>query len=306
MTSTPTPDNGSGKSPVAVLAAAVGAMIGTIRHARSQPRRVDDIPGVNDFRRRSVRRRPVVLVHGTWCSAYDTWHTMAPALVKRGYPVFALDYGHRRGYDTTNVFNMVGGADIAESARELAGFVERVVAVTGSDTVDLVGHSQGGTVAHQYLKFNGGSNANDPSRNRVRSLVTLGATNHGTTYGNKQIVGAVAEKLGFPVVGTTDATVGPSYAQQLFGSPFIAALNEHGDTVPGVRYTVLATRFDTVSTPPKATFLDAGEGAVVTNLWLQDVAPDSTAGHMELTTDRAAVEVVLNALDDAGDRRQLR
>lgn len=297
---------GGHRSPLRTVVAAVGAFVGTLRESSVDPQRLDDIPGVNDFSVMTGARRPrpVILVHGTWCSAYDTWSTLAPALVADGFAVFALDYGHRRGYDSTNAFNMVGGGDIADSARELAGFVERVASSTGADAVDIVGHSQGGTVAHQYVKFNGGANRSDPRRNRVRTLVTLGATNHGTTYGNKQVVGAVAERLGFPVVPTTDATVGPSYAQQLFGSPFIAALNEGGDTVPGVRYTAIATRFDSVSTPPEATFLDAGPGAEVSNVWLQDGDPANTADHMQLTTDPHAVELVRRTLA-ADSTRQL-
>lgn len=49
-----------------------------------------------------------------------------------------------------------------------------VLAATGAEQVDLVGHSQGGLLARQYLKFNGGAAKTD-------HVVTLGATNHGTT-----------------------------------------------------------------------------------------------------------------------------
>ena len=43
----------------------------------------------------------------------------------------------------------------------------------------------------------------------------------------------------------------------------ITALNSGGDTMPGIDYTVVASRNDSISTPPEATFLTAGPGATV-------------------------------------------
>lgn len=57
---------------------------------------------------------------------------------------------------------MFGGADIAESARQLAGFVDQVRTTTGASQVDMIGHSLGGTVSRQYLRFDGGADRTNP------------------------------------------------------------------------------------------------------------------------------------------------
>ena len=44
-------------------------------------------------------------------------------------------------------------------------------------------------------------------------------------------------------------------AQQIVGSPFMTTLNGHGDTVAGVAYTVIETRYDEVVTPYPSAFL---------------------------------------------------
>lgn len=255
--------------------------------------------GANDWNCRptAAHPRPVVLVHGTWVGMVDTWQDLAPALAAEGYCVFALNYGQAAGLGQGNFLRMFGGADIAESARQLAGFVDQVRAVTGAAQVDLVGHSLGGTLSRQYLRFEGGSDHANPQFNKVHTLVTLGATNHGTSFGNVQLLGGIAQALGIPVTTLAGVAVGPSYIQQMVGSPFLQVLNSGGDTDPGIDYTVVASRRDTVSTPPEATFLTAGPGATVHNIWLQDGCESNQADHNQLTTDPRAVYIIQRALD---------
>lgn len=257
------------------------------------------LAGANDWgcRPSAAHPRPVVLVHGTWSDAAVTWKNLAPALAAEGYCVYAIDYGRDGGLLDGNLLGMVGGADIDESARQLAEFVDRVRAATGAAQVDIVGHSQGGTLARQYLRFGGGADHANPARNAVRTLVTLGATNHGTTFGDVQVLGALAQAIGVPVIDLAGATVGPSYVQQMVGSPFLRALNAGGDTDAGIDYTVVASRDDRVSTPPAATFLTAGPGATVRNVWVQDGCQSRRVDHAALTTDPRAVHIVQVALD---------
>lgn len=260
------------------------------------------VPGADDMNciPSPEHPRPVVLVHGTWSNAEATWSDLAPQLREQGYCVFAMDYGQREGLDPNNLLNLWGGADIARSAGDLAAFVDVVRARTGADRVDIVGHSQGGILARQYLKFNGGADVLNPSRNAVKNVVTLGATNHGTTYDDKQFWGKLAELVGIPVVDVAAAAVGPSAVQQMVGSPFLQILNAGGDTLPGIDYTVIASRDDTVSTPPANTFLAAGPGATVDNVWVQDVCPDSTIDHMALASADPMPWLIMRGLDDAG------
>nr|MDQ3362572.1 lipase family protein [Actinomycetota bacterium] len=75
---------------------------------------------------------PVVLVHGTFETMEQNWAILSPRLKKKGYCVFALNYGNR------------GLGRIGRSAQELDVFVDKVLAYTGAEKVSLVGHSQGG------------------------------------------------------------------------------------------------------------------------------------------------------------------
>ena len=95
-------------------------------------------PGANDWSCQPSEDHPypVVLVPGTFESMAKNWSTLSPRLKNQGYCVFALNYGETNGLDATG--------PVAESAKELAPFVDAVLAATGAKKVDLVGHSQGG------------------------------------------------------------------------------------------------------------------------------------------------------------------
>jgi triacylglycerol esterase/lipase EstA (alpha/beta hydrolase family) len=224
--------------------------------------------------------RPVVLVHGTLGNAVDNWLGLAPYLVHRGYCVFSLDYGQLHGVP---VFYGLG--PIEESARQLADYVDRVRSATGTDEVDIVGHSQGGMMPRHYLKFLGGAA-------KVHTLVGLAPDNHGTTMN-----GLTRLLDYFP--GAADAIHGiaPALTDQVAGSEFMQRLNAGGDTVPGVSYTVIATRYDEVVTPYESQFLS---GPDVHNVLLQDLCRVDVSEHLAIgVLDRIAFHETANALDPA-------
>ncbi|NLU69047.1 alpha/beta fold hydrolase [Streptomyces sp. HNM0574] len=224
--------------------------------------------------------RPVVLVHGTGGNRIDNWLGLAPYLVQRGYCVYSLDYGQRPGVPLVN-----GLGPIEESAEQLDVYVDEVLAATGSREVDIVGHSQGGMMPRQYLKFHGGAE-------KVNALVGIAPSNHGTSLSG---LSALADLI--PPVGDTVEDLGPSLMQQREGSDFLRRLNEGGDTVPGVAYTVIATRYDQVVTPYQSQFL---KGPDVKNVLLQDLCPANVSEHVAVgLADRMAFHEVANALDPA-------
>ncbi|QCB50489.1 alpha/beta fold hydrolase [Rhodococcus sp. PAMC28707] len=245
--------------------------------------------------------RPVVLVHGTGSDMATTWQTMAPALAGEGYCVYALDYGAVRTLlDPDKVIWGLG--DIPTSAARLATFIDAVLARTGAPKVDIVGHSQGGTVARQYLKFNGGVDDVDPSSSKVENLVTLGGTNHGTNFGGIEQMYLVLAAAGLDqtiiseiLFGLTG--LGTAGRQQLIGSPTLQRLNAGGEVEPGVRYTVVGTKFDKVVTPPERTFLDPSGSAEVRNMWVQDGCESNVVPHQGLTFDDRVTYIVQSALD---------
>ncbi|MEU4726923.1 alpha/beta fold hydrolase [Streptomyces sp. NPDC023588] len=224
--------------------------------------------------------RPVVLVHGTFGNSVDNWLGFAPYLVHRGYCVYSLDYGQLPGVP---FFNGLGPID--KSAEQLDVFVDKVLAATGSAETDVIGHSQGGMMPRYYLKFLGGAE-------KVNNLVGLAPSNHGTT-----LLGFTKLLPYFPGAEDLISTATPGLADQIAGSPFQKKLNEGGDTVPGVKYTVIATKYDEVVTPYRTQFLD---GPNVRNVVLQDLCVLDFSEHAGIAiTDRIAWHEALNALDPA-------
>jgi triacylglycerol esterase/lipase EstA (alpha/beta hydrolase family) len=127
---------------------------------------------------------PVVLVHGTAENRLDNWLAMSPALEAAGYCVYALNYG---SYNGSGALGVYGIGRIEASARELADFVDSVLAATGASKVDLVGHSQGGMMPRYYIKNLGGDG-------KVDDLVGLSPSNHGTTNPFAPSLGARAPR----------------------------------------------------------------------------------------------------------------
>jgi triacylglycerol lipase len=207
---------------------------------------------------------PVVLVHGTF--ATTSWALLGPALARRGYCVFTFDYGN------------FGTGEIARSARQLAVFVDRLLARTRARRVSIVGHSEGGLMPRYYIRFLGGAA-------KVRDLIGLSPSNHGTE--NPLVLEGAA-------LGCTACA-----EQEAFGSPFLARLNR-GDETPGpTAYTVIQTAYDGVVVPYMSAFL-RGPAARVTNVTLQTRCPGDVTGHLAIPTDPVAIQWVENALARAG------
>lgn len=236
--------------------------------------------------------RPVVLVNGTFATMGENWAVLAPLLANEGYCVYAFNYGSTF-VSTLTGGNIVSIDKVSTSAGQLSTFVNKVLKATGSAKVDLVGHSQGGMMPNYYLKFLGGAA-------KVNALVGLAPDNHGTTllgvvtFG--QQLGVVFPAL-LPSINLALAFGGlPALADQEAGSSFIRKLNSVPDTVAGVAYTVIATRYDEVVTPYTSGFLSGGN---VTNITLQDVCSKDLAEHVAIAFDHIALRLVLNALDPA-------
>lgn len=244
-------------------------------------------PGANDWscRPSAAHPQPVVLVHGTFADMSNSWQAISPLLKNNGYCVFALNYGDYNGSGAIGVY---GVDDIRVSAQELAAFVDKVRAATGVAEVDLVGHSQGGMMPRYYLKYLGGAE-------EVRALVGLSPSNHGTTLDGLFVLSNF-----FPGANQFTGASCPACEQQRAGSPFITELNSAGETVPGVRYTVIQTRYDTVVTPYTSSFLS---GTNVRNILLQDQCVLDLGDHLSMPYDHIVAADVLTALDPLHPRR---
>ncbi|MFB8005317.1 esterase/lipase family protein [Nocardia sp. NPDC056000] len=201
---------------------------------------------------------PVVLLHGTADDA-TAWNVLGPKLTDAGYCVFAPSYGK-----DSPLIPFGGIAAVRSSADEVAAYIDGVLAATGASRVDIVGHSQGGTIAEYYAK-NLGRAAN------VHAALLLSPVSHGTTLGGvTELANQVpalrdaADRLVLPAICAACADLE-------VGSDLTRALNDGPIAQPGVRYAVLATRDDTISTPAGgASFL---EEPGVRNEYVQDLRP---------------------------------
>ena len=210
-------------------------------------------------------RPPVLLVHGTFTNADESWGWgYARALPRLGYDTCTLTLPDRATGDI-----QVAAEYVVAAVRTLAG--------AGGGPVDVVTHSQGGLEARWALRW-------WPSlREQVDDLVMLAAPNHGTV---------VAE-----VQSATGASC-PACWQMRPGSAFLTALNA-GDETPGeVSYTSVYTLFDEVvpQVPPPPT--SALEGA--RNVLVQDLCAGRPVDHVTMLGDAAVFALVVDALGHPG------
>jgi triacylglycerol esterase/lipase EstA (alpha/beta hydrolase family) len=241
-------------------------------------------PGADNWSCRPTAQHPypVILVHGTLANMNDNWQAASPVLANHGYCVFAFNYG-----GSSPASDLQGTGDIAASAQRLASFVSQVLAATGAEKVDLVGHSQGGMMPRYYINFLGGAA-------RVDKLIALAPSNYGTTLDGLTALGQKLSLIG--PVNSVLATTCQACVQQEAGSSFLASLNAQ-PTVPGVSYTVIESTGDEVVTPYTNAFLPPAPN--VTNITLQGQCWLDRADHLEIAADPVALADVLNALDPA-------
>jgi pimeloyl-ACP methyl ester carboxylesterase len=254
---------------------------------------------------------PVVLVHGLGGNQNDNWQTMAPFLADNGYCVFSLTYGNMASLKRP--FDEIGGlADMTKTAQELALFVDWVLAATHAPKVDIVGHSEGGTMPDYYLKFLGGSRA-------VAKFVMLSGVLHGTTFWGLSDLYDLGAAYGYASEANALSPFCASCNEFLTGSSFIKTLDApnaqakageaatcpyDGAAVDGVSYTSIATEYDELVRPDDSDFIDprcagTADGIGVDNIVVQHQCASDLADHLSIESDQVAAQDVLNALDPA-------
>lgn len=137
-------------------------------------------------------RTPIIFVHGLYHN-HTAWYLY-------------LRWFRKWGWQHMQAVNLRGKfRSIQDFTQILADKVEEVLAKTGSNKVDLVGHSMGGLVIRSYL-------TEESARAKVQRVVTLGS----------------------PHAGSKLAVFGPGAAakEMLPGSTFLKTLNQAGNQVP--------------------------------------------------------------------------
>ncbi|MET8853960.1 alpha/beta fold hydrolase [Amycolatopsis sp. NPDC004625] len=238
-------------------------------------------PGANDWgcRPSASHPNPVLLSNGTTANAYENWANLSQRLASAGYCVFAGNFGGAPGAFLQTV------GPVVDTAKALAAFGDRILAATGASKLDVVGHSQGGMNVRYWIKYLGGSD-------KISRVVGLSPSNHGT-----DLFGLLSTLEMIPGVPAALGTVCQACNDQAVGSAFLRDLNAGGETVPGIQYTVIQTRYDDVVTPYTSAFLAPGPN--VKNILLQNVCGLDFVDHLGITYDPVAAGLVLNALDPA-------
>jgi triacylglycerol lipase len=253
----------------------------------------------------------VILVHGLAANQNDNWQTMSPFLADHGYCVFSLTYGNMASLPRP--LDEIGGlSDMATTAHQLAAFVQFVLAATHAPKVDIVGHSEGGTMPDYYLKFLGGAQF-------VDHFVMLSGVLHGTTLFGISDLYDLASAYGFSSQANAFASFCASCIEFLVGSSFMKTLDApnaqataieaatcpyDGAAVDGVSYISIATEYDELVRPDDSDFIDprcanAGDGIGVDNILVQHQCATDFSDHLAIASDQVAARDVLNALDPA-------
>ena len=124
------------------------------------------------------------------------------------------------------------------SERQLAQFVAEVRAATAASEVDIVGYSQGATVARYYVNRLGGAAMVD------QWIGLASPTYGGTLFGLVPVLEQTPGGMQWARRAIPPDLVSPALEQQAQGSPFLDDLNGGADTVPGARYTTIGSRLD--------------------------------------------------------------
>lgn len=271
---------GSATAPAQAAALPIGDLNTALWNNAVSPHAV---AGANDWNCRptAAHPNPVVLLHGTFSNLGQNFVAMSPMLKNAGYCVFATNFGM-----TWMSADRVGGlGSEITSGNRVAAFIDKVLATTGAQKVDVVGHSQGGAIGINYIKLHGGAN-------KVAHWVGWGHSANGTTLSGIQSGAASFGILGlanttFAMLGAqglVDQQVGSAYSKQLWATPGLPT---------GPKYLTVQTTKDAVVTPYRTQSLPGA-----TNKVIQDFCPASKVGHIGFFLDKPTLNLTMNFLTD--------
>jgi len=226
------------------------------------------LPGTNDWacRPTPAHPRPVILVHGQGGGRVTNWGAYGAVLANRGYCVYALTYGAVDGRWPLSALGGLG--EIPGSAEQFGDFLDAVLAATGADSADVVGHSRGTYVPVYHLKTAG-------RPQRISTLVALAPLWNGSQTD--------PPRTGMRPGGDVHEVVWRG------GSPYL----------PGVTHVNISTRYDEIVVPYTSGQVPGRRGEDVTNIVVQDHCPQDYSDHLAIAGSRRTVLMVLNALDPA-------
>lgn len=242
-------------------------------------------PGANDFNCEPTAEnpRPVVMVNPTFTTQAFAWQAGAPFLKNAGFCVFTFNHGNVTPFPGMPLQAL---GDIRRAADTLSAFVDRVLAETGAQEVDLVGHSQGGGILpDHYLKNKGGAE-------KVHTKVGISPA-AGTTLSQLIYLRSLIPVLGPALYGTLEQ-VTPALTQQAEGSALEREVYPDGaEGIPGVQIYSIYSENDEAITPYTRQIYS---GQDVTNIHLQEGCEADKSEHISTMYSERSWLHVLNAL----------
>ncbi|KAK7996353.1 hypothetical protein PG989_004393 [Apiospora arundinis] len=243
----------------------------------------------NDFSCKSAEHpTPVILLHALLANPAVDLNLLQQEMKKQNYCTFTVLYG------TQPLAPWIGGlGDMRESSQTIADFVLEVVKKTGSDKVDLVGHSEGGVMA-LYVPMR-----HPEAAKHVDHVVSLGPAVHGAQYYGltnlwyaggevtREIASGMLDLLGCQACD--DMATGGNIYNDFKSTSKIAQ--------DGNKVTVIMSQHDTLVAPEVSRVEEKG----VRNVMVQDTCPDDTVGHAYLAWDTSVWGLVFNALTEKYD-----
>ena len=253
-------------------------------------------PGSNNFNCKPTKAhpRPVILVHGLLANRTVNFATTSPLLYDHGYCVFTKTYGTKDNVKFPG-YQPGGLEKMQKSAHQLKDFINKVRRRTGSNKVDIVGHSEGSLMPNYYVKFLGGDKV-------VHNYVGVTPLWAGTNTLQLATLNQIGGFLGLsPALTATLKPVCESCRQFLVGSDFIHKMQDGGVASDRVHYTTIATKNDELVMPYTSGHLT---GKHVKNYVIQNQCPGPAglgspdqSEHLSLIFDPNAAQDILNALD---------
>src|SRR3954470_3591103 len=131
-----------------------------------------------------LTKQPVILIHGNADTAAG-WNDVVAGYKRAGYKdgeVYAMSWGDGKAASAGNNYHS------EHYLREVRGFIQAVKDYTGSDKVDVIGHSMGVTLARKAIKGGTGPDQASPGgqydlgkpiSNEVDTFVGISGANEG-------------------------------------------------------------------------------------------------------------------------------
>ncbi|KAG0360169.1 hypothetical protein BG005_011314 [Podila minutissima] len=245
---------------ISALALAVASIVSaapTHDHKRALENLEKRLSPVNDWdcKPNAQHPTPLVLVHATFPTAAVNWAYHGTRFTLKGHCAYQLDYGH-----VPQLPGICGMDLIENSAQQLEVFVDNVMNATGTSKVDM-----------------------------LAKVDCLAPATHGTDLSGIVTLGRQIN-LYDPVTSLLNKFCA-ACMQMVYDSSFMQALFADGDTVPGVEYLMLATKYDEVITPYTRSWL-RDQNPLIKNKKIQDYCMFDITEHIGMFANSLAFNIM--------------